>query len=124
MPESWGCWGSESGGPTRGRAARSLPRAGKWELRAQPQDSRPSTAGGRAASPGGGCFETPLEGTRGAAGEPWGRPRELGTGMESGLSPSLTPVSTLHKLGLVFTQPQGKFDSMLRYVNWQDNFFS
>lgn len=34
-------------GPPRGRAARSLPRAGKWELNAQPKDSRPSAAGGR-----------------------------------------------------------------------------
>lgn len=45
--------GGESGGPARGRAARSLPHAGKWELNAQLQDSRPSAAGGRVAFPGG-----------------------------------------------------------------------
>lgn len=45
--------GGESGGPARGRAARSLPHAGKWELNAQLQDSWPSAARGRVASPGG-----------------------------------------------------------------------
>jgi hypothetical protein len=47
------------------------------------------------------------------------------TGVESGLYASLTPASRLHKLlGLAFAQPQGKFDSMLKYVIWQENFFS
>lgn len=62
MPESPGCWSGERGGPTRGCAARSLSRAGKWELRAQRQDSRPLAGGGGGFS-GRGCCETRLEGT-------------------------------------------------------------
>lgn len=50
--------------------------------------------------------------------------KKWGTGVESGLSASLTQASRLHKfLGLVFAQPQGKFDSVLKYVIWQENFF-
>lgn len=82
------------------------PAWGSGNLALSGQDSRPSAAGGRAASLEGCCCETRLEGAADAEGGEVGSPKGS-RGLEwKVVFLQASPESRLHKLlGLVFAQP-------------------